>query len=579
MPLAPSVARAPLAPPTEGDAERAPAEGSPAVARIAASIALAACLLVVAYPIVRAIQLGTSWLGAFEESFGYRYFYGLRWLYLADQELWLPQGQLAGVVHHAINLALSAAGLAPFDEDVFFLRANIFHYAAVAIPALLTVGALALVLSMASRGPGRPLLAVLLLLPIFGWENRGIDNSMRPDYHGFIYPIYLLATAAAIRIVDGRRPVTWRFAVLVGVLCGCALMLKPTFLPLPITLGLLLLTTRRLDRAHLARVAIVPPVAFATLVVVFALQYLRSISQYPKLLSNVFDFVQSVAGTDKVPYADWFVAQVTTESYVLRVTLCLPILVPLLYLAGGSRRWLRMLVALAPGLAFYAYYVYARWERVTYLEATSFGVLCLTLLVADLDRHALLRRLIPTRPILRRLSTIAGLAVLAGAVPYFLVAGEVYVQSGQRGSDFTKRAWAYVQGLPGRQLFMIPNVAYHPPSVDPAIFKGGWEGWDYRTGAYANERLFEMFPRRDFISAATTRDATLDLDDYDALLIYLSDPTKVDTIVETIGRLYPVAPNRPRNMRRWAVAEMMPQVGADFGRIVVIRRPDRPVSR
>ncbi len=176
----------------------------------------------------------------FEESVGFRYFHSLRILYGAENP-WLPQGQLPGILHIAIQKSLTFAGH-PVNE--FFPRVDLFSIWAVTLPLLLA--------GISYYWATKPLrtyftstiFAVVFLACFF--SPRFQDGWMLlPDYHIWMISLAMVAIGWVIRLMsqtDQNFTINTRVALLLGLYAGACLSVKVTLFTYPLSIGLLLLS-------------------------------------------------------------------------------------------------------------------------------------------------------------------------------------------------------------------------------------------------------------------------------------------------------------------------------------------------
>jgi hypothetical protein len=515
--------------------------------------------LLFAYAIGWSAHQGLVYLGGHEESFGYRYFYSLRWLYGADQAIWLPQGQLVGVFHHAVNLMLTAVGYDPFDEAAFFERANLFVYGAMALVAgFLVVGIYLLLRPVKSRALALGL-TLLFLFPLFGWGNNSIHQFIKPDYPSYILVLYVFGAVLARPLLTGCSEVCRRQYVFMGMLAGASVALKLTMIVLPLTLLLFAFLFRR--RSQMSVWKALPSIgmaAIATVGITLVGQYLWSVTQLPIILGNIREFVSNASngGMDILP---WLATVFSQDSLTLKAVILFPILLIFVVLAEPSSRVFKFVLAVSPGLSLSLYYYYVRWTTATIFEVLCFCIWVVGLIaIAGYGWSSRLRVLSATRRA-RLIGAAAGLVVLVWVSSIYVERVEAYTHDSLPGSVDTRKAWDFVSSVRGRHLFLIPGDGPHNPyTVDAAIFKGGWDGWDYETGAFANPLIRKLFPRRDFLSVGTRRSLDLKLKDYDALLYFEPrDEYSTDIpVLERLAKAYERAPGQPADLTGWQLAEI-----------------------
>src|SRR5262245_16296961 len=271
--------------------------------------------------------------GMTEESTGYRYFYTLRMLYGHGERPWLPQGQLPGLSHLVIQLALTRAGFSPTS---LFPRIDLFAYTAAALPHVLAVVAF---LWLADALPGRSELTVSgLAVLIFlaggsAWYRSTTTTLVEPDYMSWAEPIALITVGWLLRLqreIDRKR---WNNDVFIGVFGGLCLAIKPTYavfvLPIAISAAWL---TRPVWRGLVNAVSSAT-IAAATWIVVTWAYYLTDTRATLSHFSQLSTFVANMP-----PTASWYSRLIGPELWGSQSTAIVALLMPLVL--AGSAVWL-----------------------------------------------------------------------------------------------------------------------------------------------------------------------------------------------------------------------------------------------
>src|SRR5215471_3872837 len=190
------------------------------IAAVGAATLMAAALLA---PLVILGRHGLTLTGITEESTGYRYFYTLRMLYGHGERPWLPQGQLPGLSHIAIQVGLTLAGLSPTS---LFPRIDLFAYSAAALPHVLALGAF---VWMGAVLPPESYLSVagIAALTFLGGRATLSESSnyplVQPDYMTWVEPISLITAGWLLRMYDPADGDRWKRDVPIGVFAGLCL--------------------------------------------------------------------------------------------------------------------------------------------------------------------------------------------------------------------------------------------------------------------------------------------------------------------------------------------------------------------
>lgn len=203
-----------------------------------ATIALAIILVVVlAAPLIVLGARGVSLTGMTEESVGYRYFHTLRILYGDHERPWLPQGQLVGLTHMALHLALTALSYPPTQ---LFPRIDLWAYAATGLPLVLTGFAFAWAARPLPGLTSQALMAAFCIMAAFDRSTSLGYHLLQADYYSWVYVVAFVAVGWVVRAVRDEQPLSQSATVLLGIFTGACLAIKPSYLVFSLPIGILL---------------------------------------------------------------------------------------------------------------------------------------------------------------------------------------------------------------------------------------------------------------------------------------------------------------------------------------------------
>jgi len=439
------------------------------------------------FPLGWVILKGWTLTGLYEESVGYRYFYSLRILYDVNAFVFLPQAQLVGIVNQVIQGLLTALGYPP---DVLFPRIDLFSYITVAVPHLVAVAAFAWAVTPLKTSSGKLCAALFWLLPYYVWSlyYPGGHYIIQPDYHVWIIPVGLVVAGGFARWPVARSRWQIRDAIVLGVFVGLVAGIKITLLIFPATIGLgWLLSKRGWRRSFVMGLCALTTGGLVWLFVLFT--YYRGDLHH---VLSFFHYLSMFIGSAHTaqPYWEWLQTASTHFSWLVRVTIILPVL--LLGLAFSSRRdHLRMdaFVGLSVGAAAYHWVLYSRFVPATWFEVLVF---------LQVAVWASIMVLWPKKP--RAFpwdwAGVAGcLLVITWDLPFIMGHFGTLRLNHQANEQFQQG----LSDIPGRTAFLIPTNTFRPLTVDSAIFKGGSNIFEGCFGASAFIR--RMFPEREYFAA------------------------------------------------------------------------------
>lgn len=466
------------------------------------AIFLAAVLFVsLGFPTIFFALNGVSLTGVFEESVGYRYFYSLRILY-GDERPWLPQGQMPGLLHLAIQLALSALG---YPRTELFPRIDIFTYAAALVPHMMSAAAFLWATTPLRSASARLLLAAGVLAATF--YPRGFYEWVAlPDYQIWVIPISLISIGALFRLLNKPEGTPlWRTksALWLGVFAGLCVATKPTFIVFPIAIGCTMLWR---DRRH------VDWVLFGGLATLFgaviwfditAIYYLGDIREVVQYLIELSSFVGSQHATldgGKLSLIEWLDLMRPTS---MADTVPLLLILPALSLAVGSlSARSRVLLAILPANVLSLYVLFQRFYSHTLIEAYFFALVVAAFMAIALAGAAPISAYASSfgvhLPKASFLPSVLRLGLAVGVLGLVWRALPADVESHLMHSEAYNVSARQLQSLmnehQGITAFLTTGNAYRPRSVDSAICKGGTDIFVPKWGV--SSFIASMFPNR-----------------------------------------------------------------------------------
>jgi hypothetical protein len=416
----------------------------------------------------------------FEEPIGYRHFYSLRIIY-GGETPWIPQGHTAGIVHHLLQMLLTAVGYPTAD-----LSARLDTFVTVNVVAWLLAVAAALYVVCRTIANTPLSVAVCSLLVLFA--NATDAHSiwhLHPDYHVVILlmAVVTLAWLARILLVRDARLCSWASAFALGAFAGLCVGNKITNVVYPLTIGLFYLYV---DRRNFQKVASSAVIGVAVLCIVVTIYYAGNPKGIWIFLVGLKSFVRAQTLSDAGAHAFLQFAYGLRPRGSLDLAWLGVVLIPLALAAGATRRF-RPVLLLAPGLAFIVYFLFRRNYSWSALEVHLYVWLsiCIFLIVAF---HPMYTKSHPAA----RSWAICGLSLImvlaAGAISFPRIAslaawnGEFYAGYRTFLATIEKR---------GKVLNLTPENNYRMMSTLSSLCKGGTDIFEpvWGTSPYM-QRLF-----------------------------------------------------------------------------------------
>jgi len=459
------------------------------------------------YPVGLYRWLDMSNLVAYQEPIYQRYTSSLLWLYHPDPDHVLPQGQLLGPIHNAINWLLTLIGYAPFDQEMFFARVNLFCFLAMCATGFCVLLAINFILKQV-RNPGVAILASgVALLPLIGSGSFGIWQLTKPDYEPYALVLYVICAGIVAHMAsNSERAMSYGQCLIVGFLIAASLSEKITMaiLPFTILLAIVLFSPSTLKSAGKI-LGIVASFA-GSFSAIWWLQYF-SISLAVAALKGIWGTVLNY-GTDASTRMPWgrllsyYADPSSSLSWTERVALAVPAFAIVLLALRPSRLNLRLAAILLPATAYYYWYLQARWVAATQFEYLSFAafVACLGVLLA-------VAKWVEQVP--REWTKVAGAVLGIGFAGLFVWTTYSHLRkvADPNGTNAAKNAWAIYQEIPGRQLFLF-EADGGPAKIENVML-----------GSSNDIVPFVRGQRRDFVFARQNRRG-LRLQDYDRVVFY-----------------------------------------------------------
>jgi len=456
------------------------------------AVAVVCVAVALLYPLALVVRDGLTLTGIQEESLGYRYFDSLRILYGTDERPWQPQGQAAGLVHLAIQLALTAAGYPPTQ---LFPRIDRFAELAIAVPLLTTALAFAWASHPLRTPIARLAFAAAVIAVSFDVRSSAFETLVKPDYGPWVGVLALVATGWLLRLVRHERaPDRWA-VVWWSLYAGICASMKPTYAVFALAIGLVL--TLRAPRSVITVGASLGAVilALATWVALTWAYYLGSVQATVAHFGLLRTFVGSVGNSATV--ASWLFGsalQVPPDFTTLAVVL--PLALGVACLVGPRRH---MSASLLPGSMLTTWFLYQRFTSSTMLDADHYFLMVATVWLTSfslLDSRMPAGYLAAQALVVRfgRAMALGTFALLAFAsiARFTAVIYPSYTFADARGKE-----WAQVVAeTPGTTLFLIPSNEWRFLTVDTAIYKGGTDLGRPNPSWGASPLMLSMFPDR-----------------------------------------------------------------------------------
>jgi hypothetical protein len=480
-------------------------------------------------PVATLIAGGLTATGMAEESIGYRYFYTLRMLYGAHERPWLPQGQLVGLTHLAIQASLTAAGLPPTQ---LFPRIDYWAYAASILPILLTVISFVWAARQIRDPLGQSLVALLLVAVIFDPGTTRGYHLVQGDYYIWVHPLALVAIGAFLQVASSGTRLTPLSGVAVGAFAAAAVTIKPTHLIFAVPIALMLLTHSMQQRQWTGASLGMLAALLTTVILAFAIVLLYFLGGADAVTNNLAQLPAYVeAISPSLPFFEWLL--VVLGLWRDRNGLLLLVaLVPVLVLSALALPNRMVPISLLPGAVVALYLAWRRYYPNTLIETNDYAlfasVVWIALVLVPFVRARLdgpsgpIRGPVPTWITPLRLLGLA-LALLLGArIAVQWSAGIADIRSSFGTSTATARSLeSHLDTHPGRVAFLIPDNSRTPLTVDSAIYKGGVDINSYRWGD--SPLVASMFPERHYFLGEHNADRDPNIAQFDRI-VFVSLP-------------------------------------------------------
>ena len=451
--------------------------------------------LALLFPLLLFGTQGFRLSGMGEESVGYRYFYSLRILYTRNERPWLPQGQLIGLVHEAIQYMLTSIGHPPSE---LYPRIELFSYVAASLPLVLAVPAFLWAVRPLSKALGKVLLALAIIAVSYEPRAGGGYHLAIPDYYSWVIPLGLITLGWALRALQQEPEGGFKRAVLLGTFAGCCLAVKPTYCILALIVGIVLCFRSRSVKDAFA-------LSFAAPLIAVQVSYLITLLYYRG--SNavaLLHFEPAAFEGLRDPTAslwDWLqVALLANPPDATKLALVWPVFltVCLIYL---PRRLVTL--SLLPSAILTLVLAFERFYPPTLIELNIFWLTGAAIWMQEvgpsmwqaLSEWAREQSHIKVSPVWMGGGVVLALGLLVAHEMWTFVRlfQPCYAASTQASLLLDR----FLSAHPGRTLFLVPDNNFRPTTVDSSIYKGGanlsedlWEN-----GAFVPS----LFPNRDYI--------------------------------------------------------------------------------
>ncbi|WP_147041204.1 hypothetical protein [Skermanella aerolata] len=409
---------------------------------------------------------GLKLSGGAEESVGYRYFYSLRLLYGQNEAPWLPQGQLIGLLHQALQLALSAAGFPVADLGD---RVELFSYLSALLAACAGAAAFLFAARELRSAIGTWALAAALVTCAYSLRSGGGYHLVLPDYYAWVMPLGLVGLALALRVLNEQTIRSAGPAIRLGVYAALCAAMKLTFLVFPIIVALLMLPRFRAPGVFGRSIGSAVLVAAAVLFGVTVLVYHGDHTA----IGRHFDIAEMAALQTSAAESLWQRLEVNLFGNPLDLaTLALvwPVLLVLSLVFMPNRP---VTAALLPSSILSAATALQRFYPPTLIEVNMAFLVALTIWLSAVG-IPYLRQRFAVAPIPLRLApsvvlVLLGLAGITGAARFF----DLFTPAFRAATEAAGVVDAFVHAGPGRTVVLIPFNDLRPTTIDTALAKGG----------------------------------------------------------------------------------------------------------
>lgn len=426
------------------------------------SIIAASLFLILTLPIIILAYQHISVSALFEESAGFRYFYSLRILY-SHERPWLPQGQLAGIIHIGIQYILTTLGY-PITEVK--PRIEIFSYIAASIPLTISAITYCWAASPLRTISARLLLACALIATTYAYSSRMFFpfwNTI-PDYMNWFPVICLFSIGAAFRLLSSTSTHVWngKNTVWLGIFLGSALAIKLTQGIFPFALICMMLFQDKRVLFPLFCVLQTLIIGVAVFLLINWIYYLGDINGVRDFFSQTVSFMR----TSKIPISlkDWLLQLRPIGSADLTyLIILLPILTLVFSLFNAKAR---VLLSTLPAAFLYLVLLLKRFYWVTILEVQFFSFFLATIIIFLLARNS--KRYISSYRVLLGFFLII---ITWNALPIKSISGilNYYQQFNSAGNILTQ----LINNQNGVTALLGCDNNHRIPTVQTAICKGG----------------------------------------------------------------------------------------------------------
>ncbi|MGE3910494.1 MAG: hypothetical protein AB7K36_14130 [Chloroflexota bacterium] len=543
------------------------AEAVTALAALGATLGLLA-------PILWCAAHGVSLVGMTEESTGYRYFYSLRLLYADGERPWLPQGHLIGIVHHLIQLALTALGHPPTELTP---RIDRFAYAAAALPHLVTGICLWWMLRATPGLLTRVAVAAAIPAVMLAPALTGGYHLLLPDYYSWIHALSMLSLGSCLRLTTPTAAPSNRWAVWLGVFLGLCVALKVTVAALAIPpLALYFLSRWPSLRAWLFRAAIVGTLSVSTYLSALFIYYLGDASSVIRYFTILRQFSSNEQAGATSPLLAWAVDTILTGNGPLtRLAVLLPAL--LAVSAAGLRPRL-VSAALLLGSAPVVVFLSRRPLPTTMIETYDFLLLALPLWAIRVGWPALrvglaaVRLDVRTWPAQVAAWAVVALTLVYPAVDRAFIARPMFVPTFTAANQIERALNQLTAESPGKIAIVTLGNSHRPVTLDSAIFKGGTNHGESDIWG-VSPYMVKLVPERTYFYTLTDApQRPIDIAGFQYVFFVSTQPR--ERLDATLGQL---AHSFHLSLIGFdcPVAMSMPTNGVQYG---CKRRPDAPIE-
>ncbi|MDF1757018.1 MAG: hypothetical protein P1U74_01780 [Legionellaceae bacterium] len=454
------------------------------------------------YPWIQLKIQGLSQIGFNEESIGYRYFHTLRILYGQGEYPWLPQGHLTGLFHMLIQLTLTALGYPISDRNI---RVEAFVDTAILVQSTLIALTFLFTFSIIRQTSIRLAAVALFLIASYAQSsfNWGL-HLLTPDYFAwFLIPVCILVYAL-VKIFNIQRDISWGDYIVLGVVSGLCASIKVTYLIVPFTIWLAIAVNTKGWHSCILRTIVASLISVSMIVLILMIYYKFNTKVVVIHVERLFNYMKSAGDTQQA--WQWL----TSEIFIWPVKfITVSMLLPLLYLLGTffSKKNRIICAILFIGTALETAIGWIRFNGDTSIETNAFAagsIIIFFLLVFHPWLELCLKRFKKqglnftlSSQLLGGMSVIALIGISYSEMNILI--SKVFSPIAMT-ADSGRKLEVFRREHSGMTLFLTPNNALRPLTIDSSIYKGATDVTDARWDQ--SPLMKRLFPDRWYIHGA-----------------------------------------------------------------------------